>query len=301
MIWLLLLILVAGVGCYLLLPYLSLDGDRSREDALAEARAQLAILEADAAEGRINAEMADTSRQAIERRVLDLLDRKPIKGVASQLRGFSILAVPAVLVLGTVGLYLQVGAPNFQPMTTAEFRAAQDASAPQSLEELVVTLSSRLEADPAPPFDGYVLLARSYMTLGRFDAGLAAYDRAVALSDNLPDVLDERERARAYVAQLGDMPAIDPEVMERIQSMSAEQQAEMIESMVDGLAARLEADPMDLNGWQRLIRARLVMSDFDKALRDLDTARAAFAGDAQAISDLNSFAVEVGLLQSSDD
>ena len=172
MIWLLLLILVAGVGCYLLLPYLSLDGDRSREDALAEARAQLAILEADAAEGRINAEMADTSRQAIEGRVLDLLDRKPIKGVASQLRGFSILAVPAVLVLGTVGLYLQVGAPNFQPMTTAEFRAAQDASAPQSLEELVVTLSSRLEADPAPPFDGYVLLARSYMTLGRFDEGL---------------------------------------------------------------------------------------------------------------------------------
>ena len=89
--------------------------------------------------------------------------------------------------------------------------------------------------------------------------------------------------------------------MERIQSMSAEQQAEMIESMVDGLAARLEADPMDLNGWQRLIRARLVMSDFDKALRDLDTARAAFAGDTQAISDLNSFAVEVGLLQPSVD
>jgi len=47
--------------------------------------------------------------------------------------------------------------------------------------------------------------------------------------------------------------------------MTAEARAEMIRGMVDRLAARLEADPDDAEGWQRLGRARAVLGERDQA------------------------------------
>ncbi len=54
--------------------------------------------------------------------------------------------------------------------------------------------------------------------------------------------------------------------------------------MVAGLAARLKADPGDAAGWQKLIRAYVVLGDQAKARTALADARRAFAGRADALA-----------------
>lgn len=61
----------------------------------------------------------------------------------------------------------------------------------------------------------------------------------------------------------------------------------MIRGMVEGLAARLEDNPDDLEGWLRLIRSYDVLQDSEKAKAALETARKTFADDAEALSRLD--------------
>lgn len=53
----------------------------------------------------------------------------------------------------------------------------------------------------------------------------------------------------------------------------------LIASMVDGLQARVEADPDDLSGWLSLARARRMQEQPDDARAALDAARDQFAGE----------------------
>ena len=68
-----------------------------------------------------------------------------------------------------------------------------------------------------------------------------------------------------------------------------------IEGMVDGLAARLAADPNDRDGWIRLMRSNLVLGRPDKAKAALADARKAFAGNADALAAINAAADEFGI------
>jgi len=53
--------------------------------------------------------------------------------------------------------------------------------------------------------------------------------------------------------------------IQAVQQMTPEQQQAMIRSMVDGLAATLQAHPIDAEGWRRLAQAYWVLGDADKA------------------------------------
>ena len=68
--------------------------------------------------------------------------------------------------------------------------------------------------------------------------------------------------------------------------MSAEERQEMIESMVAGLAERLEESPDDLNGWLRLLRSYRMLGRSEDAASALEAARAAFASDPDALAQL---------------
>ena len=58
-----------------------------------------------------------------------------------------------------------------------------------------------------------------------------------------------------------------------------DQQAAMIQGMVDGLAARLKKDGSDLDGWVRLVRSYKVLGQPDKAQSAIADAQRALAGD----------------------
>ncbi|MFO1034545.1 MAG: c-type cytochrome biogenesis protein CcmI [Hyphomicrobiales bacterium] len=78
-------------------------------------------------------------------------------------------------------------------------------------------------------------------------------------------------------------------------NMSAGDQQAMIRGMVDGLAEKLKANPNDLAGWLRLIRARSVLGDMDQAAAALATARSTFASDQASLDQVNALAQELKL------
>ena len=54
-----------------------------------------------------------------------------------------------------------------------------------------------------------------------------------------------------------------------VEDMSPEERQAFVRSMVEGLAARLKENPDDIDGWLRLVQARLVVGEMDQALEAL--------------------------------
>ncbi len=79
------------------------------------------------------------------------------------------------------------------------------------------------------------------------------------------------------------------------QTMSPAERQTMVEGMVQRLAARLDAQGDDLAGWLRLVRAYTVLGRDDEAREALARAKSQFAGNTQAIEQLDSLAAELGL------
>jgi cytochrome c-type biogenesis protein CcmH len=79
------------------------------------------------------------------------------------------------------------------------------------------------------------------------------------------------------------------------QTMSPAERQTMVEGMVQRLAARLDAQGDDLAGWLRLVRAYTVLGRDDEAREALARAKGQFAGNTQAIEQLDALAAELGL------
>jgi cytochrome c-type biogenesis protein CcmH len=69
----------------------------------------------------------------------------------------------------------------------------------------------------------------------------------------------------------------------------------MIRGMVEGLDQRLSEDGSDLDGWLRLIRARMVLGEKDKAADALNRAGEAFKDDERARTALEETRKALGL------
>lgn len=305
MIWLILGAFLLLLIVFVFAPLLRAAGpiEPDAGEALAEARQQLASLDSDLAAGRIGDEVATETRRALEFRVLDLLNTQSgagRAGASEKTVGLMRLILPIGLCFGAFGLYTMLGQPNFKQM-------AVPADQVIPLEGLVVTLQQKLSDDPAAPAEGYLLLARSLMTLDRYDEAFTAYQTTLRLSagEAHVQVQDEYERAQAYAEAVATnqlrrpskigMPALDEETMANAQAMTPEAQAQMIEGMVAGLAARLEADPSDAEGWVNLIRARVVLGQDAQANADLQRALQVFETDPERLALITGTARELGL------
>lgn len=69
-----------------------------------------------------------------------------------------------------------------------------------------------------------------------------------------------------------------PDQVAAAQQMAPGDQQAMIHNMVDGLAARLKANPRDADGWVNLMRARMVLNDPKAATAAYNDARKALSG-----------------------
>lgn len=112
----------------------------------------------------------------------------------------------------------------------------------------------------------------------------AVYQRVLEVSEELGKPVDgviaePQQAPPAQIAASGSSNAPGPtaEDVEAAAQLSPEERAAMIEGMINGLAARLEDEPGDFDGWMRLIRARSVSGDVPGAERDLATALEAFS------------------------
>jgi len=79
------------------------------------------------------------------------------------------------------------------------------------------------------------------------------------------------------------------------QNMSETDRQAMIRGMVDGLEAKLKENGSDIEGWQRLIRARVVLGDTQKASQAYADARNAFKDKPEVLASLEGLAKELGV------
>lgn len=130
-----------------------------------------------------------------------------------------------------------------------------------------------LEQDPQAAAARFHL-ARGQIEAGAVEAGLAQWR---ALLADLPADDPRRQVLQAAIADVGRGPR--PETAPQIG-------APEIQAMVDGLAARLAAEPDDPEGWVRLVRSYAVLGDAASRDSALAVARARYADDPQVLSQL---------------
>jgi cytochrome c-type biogenesis protein CcmH len=78
-------------------------------------------------------------------------------------------------------------------------------------------------------------------------------------------------------------------------TMSEKDRGEMIRNMVARLADRLKENGNDVEGWQRLLRAYLVLGERDKAISTADAAKRALANDSDKLRRIEDTIKSLGL------
>lgn len=169
---------------------------------------------------------------------------------------------------------------------TAELLAGYAEAATFNDKGLMPTVAVNAVAE-ALKLDATHPKARYYNALGLAQAGKKA------------------EALNAFEALLSASPANAPwrDTVEReISKLNADtttqtpdEQAAMIRGMVDGLEQKLVANGNDLEGWLRLVRARSVLKEIEKAKQALATARQTFASDTPALASLSALEKELQL------
>lgn len=98
----------------------------------------------------------------------------------------------------------------------------------------------------------------------------------------------------AAVATAG-IPGPSREQMQAGAQLPKGQQEAMIAGMVNGLEAKLKANPRNESGWIMLMRSRVQLGEESKSSEALKNARAAYAGDAAALKRIDEAAAELGI------
>lgn len=95
----------------------------------------------------------------------------------------------------------------------------------------------------------------------------------------------------------GGQPAPGPDAAQvaAAANMTQEQRADMVRGMVDGLQSRLDNGEGGIDEWLRLIRARSVLGEADKAKTAAGEARKRYADDSAALSRIDALTRELGL------
>lgn len=123
-------------------------------------------------------------------------------------------------------------------------------------------------------------LARAKIAAGDAAGGLAdwrALQASLAAGDTRgPELAQQIQQ----VAATGKLPVAAPD---QDQAVGPPQ----IQAMVDGLAARLKANPDDPAGWVRLVRAYAVLGETDRRDAALAAARQRYAGKPDILAQLN--------------
>jgi cytochrome c-type biogenesis protein CcmH len=163
----------------------------------------------------------------------------------------------------------------------------------------VVSSDAKVAFRRAIELDPGFAKARFYVALATEQDGdvEGAIQQLIALSNSLDEgpgkmrVEAELDRFRAQ----GKAPARVAPQGQAITALAPEDRAKAIEGMVEGLAERLRTKGGSLTEWQRLVQARMVLEQKEKAREALEQARKALAGDASALAGLDLLAENLGL------
>lgn len=180
------ILLTLAVLALLLVPLLLKERKQRLGSAsqlsVAVLRDQLDDLEAQRKAGTLDPKVFAEEQADLERRALE-----DSAGVAKAYSTGRKLTLAVVLGVGlpalVVGLYFMLGSPEtMKPQQAADAGGSAGAHSlgPQQIQAMAAKLAERLQANPDDG-EGWLMLGRSYSTLGRYPEAAAALGRAAAL------------------------------------------------------------------------------------------------------------------------
>ena len=193
--------LLVVVTAAFILPPLWLGLRRPKEKAdrkaanLAIFRDQLAELEREKADGSLLAADFEQARQELQKRLLEEVDDAGVAAEAASHAPSRPLAIGLLLLIPVAALvgYTVLGNPvALDPARTA----APPKMTAEQIDGMVQKLAERMQANP-DDMQGWLMLARSYKALGRFDEAVNAYGKAEKVVVESPDLLASYAEAMA--------------------------------------------------------------------------------------------------------
>jgi cytochrome c-type biogenesis protein CcmH len=236
----------------------------------------------------------------------------------------AVLLVPLV----ALPIYARYGSPRMPDVPLQE--RLKGAIANQDFEALVATVEAHLATSPNDA-EGWKVLAPAYKRERRWSDAAEAYANVLRLAPPTADAIADygemlvfanegmvtaeaegafaealkleatNERAKYYydmaLKQEGKAPALSDEQIAAGQAMPAQDQTAMIAGMMDGLEQKLGRDSRDLEGWKRLIRARRISNEIDKAKISLELALNIFKDEPETLDALRALGKELGIAE----
>lgn len=176
------------IALLLLLPPLLRKRTRegSQRDAinLAIARERLKELKAERDAGRVSAERFQETRAELEIELAaDLSQREQTSSKSGE--RWMALAVAILVPAIAIGLYIRLGDLSMLDHSEPEEQASEPSL---GIEQMIAALEQRLEQEPDNA-RGWILLGNTQMTLENFNKAAKAYQQAVGLTKDDPDLL----------------------------------------------------------------------------------------------------------------
>jgi cytochrome c-type biogenesis protein CcmH len=196
----------------LILPALLMPSQTATTDAKDEKRAifrqQFEEIEQDKINGVLDNTQYDVAKGELERRMLDEIgtssmlssNSKPDRRLAAVL--FLLLPLTSVIIYNKIGnpesVTIPTVAPNAMSGVAAEQATAEHNAKAGDIEPLLNSLKAKLENNPGDGA-GWALLARSYVELKRHAEAVPAYEKAVKVIPDDPQLLADYADALAVV------------------------------------------------------------------------------------------------------
>jgi len=156
---------------------------------------------------------------------------------------------------------------------------------------MIERLAARLKTTPED-IEGWRMLGWSYFNTTRYKQAATAYAKALELDPNSAELKRSYEEANAR-ASASDNSEAAPSSQTAMPSSS--EHSDVVRSMVDRLADRLESSPRDVDGWTLLMRSRVVRGEREIAITALRKALEVFKDDSAASGQITAAATELGL------
>jgi cytochrome c-type biogenesis protein CcmH len=196
-------------------------------------------------------------------------------------------------------------APAVPGPNVAEMKAAANLAPDQQdqvVAGMVARLAERLKQNGSD-VEGWLRLVRSYRVLGQNDklqAAIADAGRALAGEpDKLAEFTKRVESGEAAPAlppaAVATAPGPGAADVSAAAGMSDKDRNAMIGAMVARLADRLKENGNDLDGWQRLLRAYIVLGERDKAKAAAADARRVLSSDPDKLRHIDDTIKSLGL------
>ena len=279
-------------------------------------------------QARIDGAVANQDMAAMVRQVEQHLEQKP-----NDARGWMVLA-PAYKRIGryndAANAYkkaLAISGPDADLMTDMGeslvlannglvsneaqevFEAVQQAAPKHMKARYYVALAHQQEGKTADAIAGWTAMLaesapdapwRAAVEQQITSAGGQVPDAPAMTSGQMPKIppLASSQMSKAPAPAGGQMPkgpALTEEQIQQGREMSTTDRTAMIRSMVEGLDERLTEDGADIDAWLRLIRARMVLGEKDKAADALNRASEALKDNQKAVARLEETRKALGL------